>query len=66
MLRDKQADYIIQTLVNSNKGIEEFEEEHKLCEYLKVPNEIYGKKYKVVETSFQSIISIKKFEDKIK
>ena len=60
MLRDKQADYIIQTLVNSNKGNVEFEEEHKLCEFLKVPNEIYGKKYKVVETSFQSIISIKK------
>ena len=66
MLKDKQVDYIIQTLVDSQKENVGFEEEFKLCQFLKVPSEIYGKKYKVVDTSFQSAISIKKFEDNIK
>ena len=66
MLKDKQIDCIIQTLVDSQKENAEFEEDFKFCQYTKVPSEIYGKKYRVVDTSFQSAILIKKFEDKIK
>ena len=58
--KDKQVDQIIQTLVDSQKENARFEEEFKCCSYTKVPSEIYGKKYEVLNTSFQSAILIKK------
>ena len=58
--KDKQVDNIIHTFVNSQKENVEFEEEFKCCSYTKVPSEIYGKKYEVLDTSFQSVILIKK------
>ena len=66
MQKDKEIDFLIQSFVNSHKGEVEFKEESKFCQFLKVPSEIYGKKFKVVDNSIQSIISLKKYEDKIK
>ena len=66
MQKDKQVDYIIQTWVNSQNKNAKFEEEFKYSPYAKVPSEIYGKKYVLVDPSVQSAILIKKFEDKIK
>ena len=66
MQKEEKIDHIIQTLVKSQKENAKFEEEFKCFSSTKVPSEIYGKKYEVVDTSFQSTILIKKFEDKIK
>ena len=66
MQKDKKIDNLIQTFVNSQKENSKFEEEFKCCSYPKVPSEIYGKKYEVLDSSIQSAILIKKIEDKIK
>ena len=73
MLRDIQADSLIQLMLDANKNAEpdiskeaQLDEEFKVEQYSTVPDEIYGKVYQLIDLSVQSESIIKKFENKIK
>ena len=73
MLRDIQADSLIQLMLDANKNAEpdiskeaQLDEEFKVEQYSTVPDEIYGKVYHLIDLSVQSESIIKKFENKIK
>ena len=60
----KQIELLIYVLDNASKGIE-LDEESKFNSYIDVPDEIYGKTYKLIDTSLQSKLLMERFQWKI-
>ena len=61
----RQIELLIYVLDNASKGIE-LDEESKFNSYIEVPDEIYGKTYKMIDISLQSRLLMRKFQKKIK
>ena len=57
----KQIELLIYVLDNASKGIE-LDEESKFNSYIDVPDEIYGKTYKLIDTSLQSKLLMERFQ----
>ena len=61
----RQIELLIYVLDNASKGTE-LDDESKFNSYIEVPDEIYGKTYKMIDISFQSRLLMRNFQKKIK
>ena len=61
----QQIEFLIYVLDNASRDIE-FDEESKFNLYPEVPDEIYEKKYKMIDLSLQSKLLMERFQKKIK
>ena len=61
----RQIELLIYVLDNASRGIE-LDEESKFHPYAEVPDEIYGKTYKMIDISLQSKNLIRNFQKKLK
>ena len=60
----RQIELLIYVLDNANRGIE-LDEESKFNSYTEVPDYIYGRKYKLIDTSLQSSLLMENFQRKL-
>ena len=61
----RQIELLIYVLDNASRGTE-LDDESKFNSYIEVPDEIYGKTYKMIDISFQSRLLMRNFQKKIK
>ena len=64
ILKDKQADSIIQAIISSNESIQH-EEESKVEKHIYVSDVVYEDEYIVVNIPYQSLTRVKSYERKI-
>ena len=64
MLKNKQADCLIQTIVSSDKS-KQLEEEYKVEVHSSVPDVVYEKEFIIMSIPYQSQVKVKSYEQNI-
>ena len=64
ILKNKQADWLIKTIVSSDKS-KQLEEEYKLEVHSSVPDVVYEKEFIIMSIPYQSQVKVKNYEKNI-